>query len=174
MNLLKVKILTNRLVLKPIEMEDKSDIFKEFSQEITTFMYPRSADDIAQTELFINQSLVGLRDGYNLQLVICKKDTKEFLGCTGIHNINTKTPELGIWLKKSAHRNGYGFETIVALKRWAEENLDYECLIYPVDKDNYPSRRIPEQLGGRIFKEYDKKNLSGNTLHLLEYRISKI
>lgn len=178
MNLLEIEIITNRLLLKSIAMQYKTEIFKEFTSEIATYMTPRPAIDIFETESFINESLTGLIEASNLQLVIIKKDTHEFLGCTGIHNINAKAPdlhpELGIWLKKSAHGNRYGIETIRALKQWAEENLDCNYLIYPVDRDNYPSRRIPERLGGVIVKEYDKQSLSGNTLHLLEYKIPQL
>lgn len=93
------------------------------------------------------------------------------MGCTGIHEIRSKHPELGIWLKKSAQAKGYGFEAITTLKEWADENLDYEYLIYDVDKANIPSRRIPEMLGGQITREYDKTNLSGRVLNIVEYRI---
>jgi [ribosomal protein S5]-alanine N-acetyltransferase len=174
MNLTKVEIFTQRLLLQAIRMHHKAEIFKEFTVEISTYMHPRPGNDISDTEQFIQNATIGLSNGYNLQLVILKKDTQEFLGCTGIHNLNTETPEFGIWLKKSAHGQGYGLETITGLKQWAEENLECEYLIYPVDKENYPSRRIPEQLGGVITKEYDSINLSGNVLHLVEYRISRV
>ncbi|NJR74492.1 MAG: GNAT family N-acetyltransferase, partial [Scytonema sp. CRU_2_7] len=95
------------------------------------------------------------------------------LGCAGIHELYSKNPVLGIWLKKSAHGQGYGLETIAALKNWADENLDYEYLIYDVDKANIPSRRIAEKLGGQIVREYHKTNLSARVLHILEYRISR-
>jgi [ribosomal protein S5]-alanine N-acetyltransferase len=173
MNLLQIEIITNRLVLIAIGMQYKAEIFREFTEEITTYMYPRAANDISDTEYFIEESLQELREGYNLQLVILKKDTKEFLGCTGIHRINTKVPEFGIWLKKSAQGNYYGFETIAALQQWGEENLDCEGFIYPVDRDNYSSRRIPERLGGEIVNKYNKKNLSGNMLHVVEYWIPR-
>lgn len=182
MNLLDIEIVTNRLLLKPIAMQYKSEIFEEFTNEIAIYMTPRPAIDIFETESFINESITGLTAGSNLQLVIIKKDTQKFLGCTAIHNLNAPAPslhpdshpELGIWLKKSAHGNCYGIETIRALKEWAEENLDFDYLIYPVDRNNYPSRRIPERLGGIIVKQYDKQSLNGNTLHLLEYKISKL
>ena len=93
------------------------------------------------------------------------------MGCGGLHHIDTKTPELGVWIKKSAQGNGYGKETIIALKEWADKNLDYEYILYPAVEENYPSRRIPEFLGGEVFREYDKVNMSGKEQHLLEYRI---
>ncbi|MEA5502891.1 GNAT family N-acetyltransferase [Halotia wernerae UHCC 0503] len=173
MELLDLKISTLRLLLEPISLKYKQCIFREFTQEITTYMHPRSPQTISETELFINESLLEMQNGDNLIVVILKKDSQEFLGCSGIHELNSKYPAAGIWLKKSAHGNGYGLEAIAALKKWAEDNLDYEYLIYPVDRANIPSRKIPERLGGQIFREYEQINLSGNILRLIEYRIPK-
>ena len=170
MNLLNVEILTNRLVLQPISMKYKKDIFSEFTAKITIYMQPRSPQDIAETELFINQSIIEVGNGSALIFVILKKESQEFLGCAGIHDI-ARNPEIGIWLKRSAHGNKYGLEAITAIKKWVDENLHYECLRYSVDRRNIASRKIPEALDAKIFMEYDRVNMSGNTLHLLEYRI---
>jgi [ribosomal protein S5]-alanine N-acetyltransferase len=172
MNLLNVKIETERLLLIPISMGFKEVIFQEFTDEITTFMFPKSAEKIEETEKFISESVKGLKQNTNLQIVILNKKTKEFLGCGGLHHLD-KIPEMGCWIKKSAHGNTFGREAITGLKQWADENLNYSYIIYPVDKKNHASKKIPESLGGKIIREYKKKNLSGRTLHLLEYRIYK-
>jgi [ribosomal protein S5]-alanine N-acetyltransferase len=172
-DLLKVKISSNRLTLRAVALEFQEDIFREFTEKITTYMFPRSPENIYDTKLFITESLKKMVQGDEIILVILEKKSQEFLGCTGIHKLKTNSPEIGIWLKKSAHGNGYGLETVTILKEWAEENLDYDYLIYPVDVANIPSRRIPERLGGESFREYDKTNLSGKVLHLLEYKIPK-
>jgi len=129
---LNVEISTNRLLLKPISMIYKADIFVEFTDEVTTYMYPRPAEDISETESFINDSILGMKNENHLILVIIQKDSQEFFGCAGIHRINSNHPELGIWLKKSAHGNGYGLETVTELKKWAEENLKYRYLVVTV------------------------------------------
>ncbi len=173
MDLENVEIITNRLLLKSLSIKYKEDIFSNFTEEITTYMYPRSAKDISETEAFIKGAIQGLRDSIHLGLVILKKESQEFLGCAGLHEINRKDPELGIWLKKEAHGNKYGLEVIIALKSWADEKLEYEYLHYPVDKANIASRKIPEALGGEIIREFDQTNMSGNILHIVEYRISR-
>ena len=169
--LLSIKIECNRLFLKSISLAYKKQIFETFTEEITTYMYPRPLKNTAEAASFIKNSLEGMKNEHELILVILKKDSQEFLGCAGIHRINSKHPEFGIWLKKTAHRNGYGLETITAMKNWCEENLNCEYFTYPVDEENYPSRRIPEKLGGKIVRSYQKRNLSGRMLNLLEYRI---
>jgi RimJ/RimL family protein N-acetyltransferase len=171
MNTSNTIIETKNLYLRAITLNDKEDIFREFTPEITVYMMPKPASKIEETIEFIEASMKGNSEGTNLQMVITDKDNKNFLGNVGLHHINTKTPELGIWIKKSAHGHSYGKEAIIALKKWADKNLRYDYLLYPVADKNTASRRIPEFLGGQVAREYDEINMSGNTLHILEYRI---
>lgn len=171
MNLLNVEILTNRLWLRPISIKYKEDIFLEFTEEVTIYMCPRPAKDISETEAFINESIKELKNGVSLGLIILKRQSQEFLGCAGLHDIGRKDPELGIWLKKVAHGNKYGLEAIAAIKYWADEKLKCEYLRYPVDRANIASRKIAEALGGKSVREFNQTNMSGNTLHIVEYRI---
>ncbi|MBD2203955.1 GNAT family N-acetyltransferase [Calothrix sp. FACHB-1219] len=168
-----MQIESKRLLLVPISPAYREIIFQEFTPEVTEYTYAVPSANIAQTDKFIRQSIQETENGTELILVILLKETKEFIGCAGLHAINTNTPELGIWTKKSAHGNYYGREAISALKAWAEENLDYEYLRYPVDKRNISSRKIPESLGGIIATEYDKINLGGKRLHTVEYWLYK-
>jgi [ribosomal protein S5]-alanine N-acetyltransferase len=168
-----VTILSERLKQVPISMDYAEDIFKSFNKDITTYMYPKQAGSIDETIDFINSSNEALEEGSNLQLVVLNKDTNKFLGCSGLHNINDKDPELGIWIKKEAHNNGYGIEAIGAIIEWAKRNIDFEYLKYPVDKRNYASRRIPESFNGIAKKEYKAINLSNDELDIVEYRIYK-
>lgn len=162
---------TERLLLIAITMDYLEVIFDEFTPEVTLFMYPRSPHRIEETMQFIRESLVGLERGSNLQLVILEKETREFLGCVGLHDINSRVPEFGIWLKESAHGHGYGMEAIKELHNWAMGKLEFEYIKYPVDEENYPSRRIPEALNGVIAREYAVTSLSNRRLFILEYRI---
>lgn len=167
-----VEISTKRLLLKPISMRYKKQIFSEFTGEISTYMYACPAIDITETEYFIKSSLRELKNGTNLQLVVLAKKSQEFLGCASLHDLDQE-PRLGIWLKKSAQGNKYGLEVIMAIKEWADENLDYEYLLYGVDKENIASQKIVEAMGGKIQNKYEMMNLSGNILHILEYKIYK-
>jgi hypothetical protein len=51
-------------------------------------MHPRSPEDISETETFIDQSIADLKNGNNLELVILKKESQEFLGCAGLHGLS--------------------------------------------------------------------------------------
>ncbi len=171
MNTLNITIKTDNLLIRSITMDYKEQIYREFTGEIATYLYPKPPEDMEETARFIESSMKENQAGSNFQAVVLRKGTEEFLGCAAIHNIHTTTPELGIWLKKASHGKAYGREAVTALKEWADKNLDYEHLIYPVALENYPSRKIPEHLGGKVVKEYEEKNMSGTVLHILEYWI---
>lgn len=173
LNLMESRIETPNLLLVPISMDYREDIFREFTKDIATHMFPQPAADISGTDAFINASLKDLASGKDLQLVILDKITGDFIGCGGLHSVNTSTPELGIWIKKSAHGRKLGREAIVSLKNWADKNISYDYLFYPVAPENIASRKIPESMGGKVFREYETTNLNGGKMTMVEYRIYK-
>ncbi|MDG2615939.1 GNAT family N-acetyltransferase [Thermoleptolyngbya sichuanensis XZ-Cy5] len=165
------RLETARLWLEPVSLDDRLAVFQEFTEAIATFMYPKPSQEIRETDQFLSHALRQNASGTDLHLTIRRRETAEFLGLCGMTQIQTPTPELGIWLKEAAHGQGYGKEAIARLKAWADEHLDYECLRYPVDRRNLASRKLAEHLGGRIVGEYTQMNLSGRMLEVLEYRI---
>ena len=74
--------------------------------------------------------------------------------------------------QKSAHFKHYGREAIYHLVKWAQENIVLNYLMYPVDRDNTPSRKIAEYLGGEIFREDVRKSMSGTMLNEVAYKIT--
>lgn len=172
-NLSEVEIETKRLILKPVSLEDKDMIFSEFTDEITKYMFPSSPKQITDTEEYIEKSTNEMKKGSDLVVSIFDRKMNEFLGCGGAHYLNTKTPELGIWIKKSAHGNKYGREAVIGIKKWVDKNFEYEYLLYPVVIENIASRKIPESLGGKEEREYTSKKANGEEVALVEYRIYK-
>lgn len=61
----------------------------------------------------------------------------------------------------------------MAIKAWADKNLDYDYLIYPVCKDNIPSRKIAESLGGTVISSGIKVFPSGKRLEEVVYHIPR-
>lgn len=168
-----VIILTERLRLIPMSEKYASTIFNEFTKEITTYMFPRSPKKIEETLAYIRSNLPKITRGEELPVVILDKITGEFMGGGGAHKLKTNTPELGIWIKKSAHGHKYGREAVRGLKEWMDKNIPYIYIIYPVDKRNTASRKIAESVGGVIKKEYKQKNMAGNILDEVEYWVYK-
>jgi len=171
---------TDRLLLIPTSKEHSQEIFKEFTPEITQYMSPNSAKEISETQERIDSCLVKREKQEELQMTILDKNTKEFLGNVGLHEIKECIPELWIWIKKSAHGKKVGREAVAKLEAWAQENLDFDYIKYPVDKDNIGSRKIAESLGWIVqIDEQGNEKITIETisptkiLHIVEYRIPK-
>jgi ribosomal-protein-alanine N-acetyltransferase len=170
-NPLEIVLESDRLRLVSTSEAYAQTIFSEFTPDITTYMFPRPPDEIEETHAFVRDSRLKMANGGELNMAVLLRTTDEFLGHAGLHHIDSDTPELGVWIKKSAHGLGYGREAITVLTHWAFANLRVRYLIYPVDRRNLPSRKIPESLDGVVEAKYERVNQSGRTLDLLEYRI---
>ena len=102
---------SDRIILRPILMNDARDIFSYRSQpDIYRFQswQPKTISDVEQ---FIGSQIV---DEPNLpntwyQLSICKFDSGELLGDCGIHFLEKESSqvEIGVTLKKEAQGLGY-------------------------------------------------------------------
>lgn len=166
-----VRIESARLLIRAVNPSDTSDIFREFTPAVTLFMLSRPFANRPDAEAFVYRSLQRLRDQTALTTVIFDKATGEFLGCIGLHELDTPTPEFGIWLKESAWGSGYGREAVSTLKQWADSQLNFDYLLYPADIRNLASRKIAESLGGQIARHHSVTSGSGQELILAEYRI---
>lgn len=167
-----VTIESERLSLQPVELSDAESVFQEFNERVTRYMFPTPAKSIEDSITFINDSISKRQAKSDLVLSIRGKVGLEFLGVCGMHARSIASePELGIWLKEAAHGQAFGREAIAALVDWAQKNLDITGFVYPVDKENIPSRKIPEALGGEIIGEEQCVRPDRPTLNILVYRI---
>ena len=166
------EIVTESLSLRPLSEAVAPDNFATLDLSVTRFMLPRPAETIEETLSFIHRSQQSKEDGSELVLSVHQRETGEFLGGCGLHSsYGPKTPELGIWIKTAAHGNGFGKEAVIGMMRWAEENLNVEHFVYPVDRNIGPSRRIPESLGGRVIEETKKLSMSNIELDSLIFAV---
>ena len=83
-------------------------------------------------------------------LVIRWLENRECLGMASLEDADSVSPELGLWLKESAHGQGFGREVVAVLVEWGHATLGKGSFIYPVAVQNNASRRIAENLHGKI------------------------
>jgi [ribosomal protein S5]-alanine N-acetyltransferase len=170
-NLLEVKLYGKGVDLVPISLKYREECFSEFNSEITKYMVAKPSKKISGTDRFIKMSIMEMNEEKALIMAVINKEG-EYLGNVGLHDINTKTPNLGIWIKVPAQGHNYGKEAITLLKEWADKNIDYDYIVYPVAKDNIPSRKIPESLGGKVTERYIV-TLGGKPASTVEYNLYK-
>lgn len=168
-----IELTTKRLKLVPMDLKYLKEIYEAYTPELTRYMYPKPFSKIEEAKEFIDQSIQKNNQSTDMIFVATKKNDGEFIGCMGIHQILTRTPKMGLWIKKAAFGNEYGKEGMDALIRYAMDHLDVHHLIYDVDKDNIASRRIAEMNNGIVQRKYERTGLSGNVLNIWEYWIYK-
>lgn len=170
-NFLSVKIKTPRLVLQPVDIPWAEAMCYNFDDEVSRYMHTLPDRRIDQTYQSIHRSRASMANGKSLHLVVLTKKEREFIGTVGLYDIPSKHPEFGIWIKKEAHGNWYGRECVHNMLDWSVQNLAVDYFIYPVDKRNVPSLKIPEFFNGRIERMYSVKSEGGRQLDILEYHI---
>lgn len=153
-----IVIESARLQLSQFQLADAEEVFACITTAITRFMRwdpPSWSEYLARCE---ERLLVP--DPNTLSFVIRRRDTNECLGMTALEGCSSTSPELGLWMKESAHGQGFGQEVVGALAEWAHKNLGKKSFIYPVAVQNTASRRIAEKfrdeiVGNRTSAKYD-------------------
>ncbi len=158
-------------MMRPVNRNHAEEIFGEFTAEICRHMFPRPASQISETLDFIDRSRANMAAGEELVVSVFSRVDGTLLGGAGMHDLPSGKPEAGIWIKQAAHGHGYGLEAVRGLVGSVAQSPAVQEIRYPVMIENWPSRRIPERLGGTITRHFQKANASGVLRDLIEYVI---
>ncbi|MVX36859.1 GNAT family N-acetyltransferase [Myroides sp. LoEW2-1] len=161
---------TDRLHFEIVSEKYKQDIFDALTPVVAKFLPFVPTGKLEDTQGFIDYSLGQLEKGLDITLVASNKETGEFIGCCGLHDINDESISLGIWLKEAAFGKGYGTELIKGLEDYTKDNLDVDYLIYNVEKDNSGSIKIAEKLGYVYHNSFVRNISEEKVLNMLQYR----
>ena len=149
-----IVICSPRLQLIQFQMTDAQEVFGCITPAIAKFMPwepPSWSEYLARCEKRVQTA-----EPNKFSFVIRRLDNKECLGMASFEGTNSVSPELGLWLKESAHRQGFGREVVAALVQWGHATLGKESFLYPVAVQNTASRRIAEYLHGEIIGNLKK------------------
>ncbi len=147
-----MKLITERLELRPVTMDDKASIFA-YRSDAETNKYqgwiPKNHKDV---EEFIGKvsSIPDQPDSW-FQLVIIEKKTKKLIGDLGIHFLDSdnKQVEIGCTLNKDYHGKGYATEVLKKVIDYLFNDLNKHRIITSIDPSNSASIRLVERLGFR-------------------------
>ena len=135
---------TERLIIQPYSNSFLEEYYKEFTDEITKYQYPDSFSNINTANEIVSGFVKDMEQGNMLELVILTQEG-EFIGSMEAFGIKEKTPEIGLWLKRSAHGKGYGYEALKGLLDHLNATGKYQYYIYEVDVRNVASIRLVEK-----------------------------
>jgi len=123
---------------------------------------------VEDTEVNTRQAYAKFMTRENLRYLIYLKDTEEFVGSTGFHNINWDIPrvEIGYWIDTRFSGKGYMQEAVQKLTHFALDDLGCRRVEIQCESENYRSRAIPEKLGYNLDGILKNDDLSVDGKHL--------
>ncbi len=143
---------TERLLIRPINIEDKHDVYA-YRSDTETNKYqgwiPKSVKDV---EDFIDKISKTINEPESwFQFVIIEKSSQSIIGDIGIHFIGFENQqvEIGCTLKKALQNNGYATESVRVILDYLFTNLKKHRIITSIDPDNQNSIKLVERLGFR-------------------------
>ena len=163
-------ITCTRVHLVPISEADLMDYGQAYDEEVARYQIHDVFDGEQALHEFFENCQQLRENGLSLICSI-KNEDEEFLGSVEIHAIDTSTPEVGIWLKKSARGKGYGAEALLGAINFLNMVLEAECYIYAVDERNESGIATVERLNGQCVGHKSFKTGSGKQLELKIYQL---
>lgn len=175
-----IRFSTEKLNRELLSMKYVEEIFKELTDEVTKYLRVSTPTDIQQEKDRIIKSKETYEKGENINFIVTDK-TGDFIWTAGIMDLNTRTPEVGLRLKQSARRKGYGKEMIATVIKRLEDHNDFDYIIYDAHVDNVATRKIAERLGGVLQVDEDGKEKiftdwkfdKSSSFSAVQYRIYK-
>ena len=147
-----MKLDTKRLIIRPITLDDKNEIF-EYRSDTETNKYqgwiPKTIDDV---ETFIGKISKQINEPETwFQFVIIEKETQKIVGDLGIHFFDSENRqvEIGCTLNKEFQNKGYATESIKRVIDYLFKELNKHRIITSIDPDNKNSIRLVERIGFR-------------------------
>jgi len=148
-----MQISSDRLLLRPIQIEDADSIFLYRSDsQVNQYQgwIPKTIFDVH--DFIIKKVSTEInRQGTWFQFVIIKKDDNKLIGDIGVHFLasDASQVEMGCTLYREYHGNGFAFEAVKATINYLFDELDKRRIIASIDSRNQPSIRLIERLGFR-------------------------
>ncbi|PLT28126.1 GNAT family N-acetyltransferase [Peribacillus deserti] len=111
--------------------------------------FAQTLPEIEETEINLREAHINFLKRESLRFLIFHKETQNFIGSTGFHNIDWDIPkcEIGYWLDTRHSGKGYMTEAIKELTRFAMNQLKCKRVEIRCESENLKSRSIPEKLG---------------------------
>jgi len=106
----------------------------------------QTADD---TEEYTRRAAAQFILRESLALRLWDKQTGEFIGSSGLHEIDWSVPrfEIGYWLRTSCVGQGYATEAVNAITKFAFDILNANRVEIRCDKNNTRSAAVPPRCG---------------------------
>lgn len=147
-----MKLETNRLIIRPITIDDRNEIFNYRRDKETNKYQGWIPENLEDVEVFIRKTSAQINEPNTwFQVVIIDKETQGIVGDIGIHFIDTdsKQVEIGCTLNKDFQNKGFATESLKKVIDYLFNDLNKHRIIASIDPNNTNSIRLVERIGFR-------------------------
>ncbi|WP_430788278.1 GNAT family N-acetyltransferase [Virgibacillus flavescens] len=144
---------TERLLLRmPMPGDGKAvhEAIKASINELKPWMgFAQNEQTEEETEINTRESRISFLKRDKLRMLIFLKETNQFVGSSGLHNIDwdVRKFEIGYWCDTRLSGKGYMTEAVAGLTAFTFNELKANRVQLQCDTRNTKSRAIPERLG---------------------------
>ncbi len=145
-NIEKLVLETPRCRIEPFRTEGIN--FEELQQAFVAAnekLYVNANNPTVEEErVFINGAIGNRIIGKALECYIFDRNTGSLIGSIGISDLDTLEPNLGLWIRKEYHGQGYGIEVYAAFLEWARNTTNFSFFKHAVNPENTASIKLAE------------------------------
>jgi len=157
---MKNKLETDRLIIRPLTVEDAHEIHGYFSDPaVYEHIPPNPSTSLEETREKLGK-IIGMSAKFGGSMAVIEKSSGQIIGDCGIFpsEIEEEAIEIAYRFAKSAWGKGYAVEAAKELLRNGFEEFDLERIIAITGPDHRASIRVMEKLGmkhiGKMEDEY--------------------
>ncbi|WP_343565340.1 GNAT family N-acetyltransferase [Sphingobacterium sp.] len=164
---METKILTDRLLLKPIELSDLQDLYHlRTNPQVAKYIQRdvnKNIDDIRQ--------FIALVIKNNFYFTIRTLERNEFIGTITLWNIDRSInyAEIGYELLPEFQGKGLMSEAVKAMLDYAFNKAGFEVIEAHTHRENTASRRLLERVGFKLLPD----KIDRDNLDIVVYEINK-
>jgi ribosomal-protein-alanine N-acetyltransferase len=155
----KYVIKTNHLGLRHFQKNDM-DYFVELGgdSEVMQF-FPGGVQNREQVEARANDFISYYKEKGLPCFVMFDLETEAFVGRCGFGLIDTGEIEVGYLLHKKFWGKGLASEALIALLKWAKQNINSDYIIAYAPVEHIASQRVMQKCGMAYYKEAISKGV---------------
>lgn len=147
-----MKLESERLILRPININDKNEMFAYRSDMETNKYQGWIPKTIGEVEIFIEKIAKQINEPETwYQFAIIEKESQKIVGDFGVHFLDreNKQVEIGCTLNKNYQNKGYATESVRKVIDFLFSDLNKHRIITSIDPNNVSSIRLVERIGFR-------------------------
>lgn len=153
---------TERLLLRPLTLDDKQGLYAYRSDAETNKFQGRVFESPADADEFLRElpAEIGVPDTW-FQFGLIEKKSGKLIGDLGIRFFKEapEQVELGITLCKSVHNKGFATEALKKVIQVVFDDLEKSRIIVFMDPRNAAAAKLVERLGFTEKSRFDKEIL---------------